>query len=97
MNALRGQADGVYNIGSGIGTTTFELAELIVWISGRGAPPIRRTATDGREDRTSVVLDIALASSELGFSPRHALSDGVAEEIGWFRGEAPIQARVLVA
>jgi UDP-glucose 4-epimerase len=97
MSALRREADGVYNIGSGIGTTTFELAELIFWISGRGARPVRRATLDGHQDRTSVVLDIALATSELGFSPRHSLADGIAEEIGWFKGETPTGPRALVA
>jgi nucleoside-diphosphate-sugar epimerase len=91
MNALCRRADGVYNIGSGIGTTTFELAQLIVWISGGSAAPIRRAATGADQDRTSVVLDIARAASELGFSARRALSDGLAEEVGWFKGTAPTE------
>jgi nucleoside-diphosphate-sugar epimerase len=98
MNALRHQVDGIYNIGTGLGTTTFELAQLIVWISGGKAAPVSRAALDRRQDRTNVVLDITLATSELGFSPRHSLSDGIAGEIGWVRGETPAEPdRVLVA
>jgi UDP-glucose 4-epimerase len=89
MSALRRRADGVYNIGSGIGTTTLELVQLIVWISGGSAAPVRGLPTGRQPDRTSVVLDIAHAASELGYSPRHALSDGIAEEVGWFKGAAP--------
>src|SRR2546426_3161812 len=91
MNALRREADGVYNIGTGIGTTTLELAHLVVWISGGKAAPVRR-ATSGRDHgRTSLVLDTALASSALGFVARHSLPEGLAAEIGWVKGEAPLE------
>jgi len=85
MNAVRHGADGVYNIGTGIGTTTLELAQLVVWISGGTAAPVRRAAPEHRRDRTSVVLDVAHASSDLGFAPRHSLAEGLATEIGWFK------------
>jgi nucleoside-diphosphate-sugar epimerase len=88
MNAIRREADGVYNIGTGIGTTTIELAQLVVWISGGSAAPVRRVAPESGHDRTSVVLDIALAASELGFVPRRSLPDGLAAEIGWFKTDA---------
>ena len=91
MKAIRRGADGVYNIGTGIGTTTLELAQLVVWISGGRAAPVRRAARDHRYDRTSVVLDIALAGSELGFAPRRLLPEGLAAEIGWFKSDAPIE------
>jgi UDP-glucose 4-epimerase len=85
MSALRREADGIYNIGSGVGTTTLELAQLVMWISG-GRSPLIRGASLGRDtDRTSVVLDTERARSELDFAPRRPLAEGLAEEIGWFR------------
>jgi UDP-glucose 4-epimerase len=85
MNAIRRGADGVYNIGTGIGTTTIELAQLVVWIGGGTAAPVRCAAPERGSDRTSVVLDIALAGSDLGFAPRRSLTEGLAAEIGWFK------------
>lgn len=98
MNALRRRADGVYNIGTGIGTTTLELAQLVVWISGGKAAPVRNTAADRDQGRTSLVLDTELARSELGFAPTRSLSQGLAEEIGWFKAEGATQPeRALLA
>ena len=97
MNALRRHADGVYNIGTGTGTTTLELAQLVVWISGGRAAPLRR-AVDRESGRTSLVLDTELARSELGLAPGRSLPDGLAEEIGWFKAVAPAEPdRVLMA
>jgi UDP-glucose 4-epimerase len=97
MNALRREADGVYNIGSGIGTTTIELAELVIWISGGKAHPVRGATVDRDADRASVVLDTELARSEIGFVARRSLPEGLAEEIGWFKAAATTEPRPLVA
>jgi nucleoside-diphosphate-sugar epimerase len=84
MSALRRRTDGIYNVGTGIGTTALEIANLVVWLTDcREAP--RRRGADGAMNRTSVVLDTTRARSDLGFEPRHALPDGLKEEIGWFR------------
>ena len=85
--ALRRRADGVYNVGTGIGTTTIELASLVVWLTGAKTAPARSSARESANDRTSLVLDTERARSDLGFTPRHSLPEGLTEEIGWFKAQ----------
>jgi len=84
ISALRRRADGVYNVGTGIGTTTLELANLIVWLTDCSEAPTQN-GRDGHINRTSLVLDTSRARSDLGFEPRHPLPEGLKEEVGWFR------------
>jgi len=87
MSALRRHADGVYNVGTGIGTTTIELANLVVWLTGGPTAAVRRVDPDNESGRASLVLDTSRMRSELGCEPRHALPDGLKDEIGWFRAQ----------
>ena len=84
LSALRRRADGTYNVGTGVGTTTAELANLVVWLTGCSETPIRGAGADHRT-RGSVVLDTSRAQMDLAFQARHALADGLNEEVGWFR------------
>ena len=84
MSALTRRADGVYNVGTGIGTTMIELASLVVWLTGCSAAPVKRAA-DGASTRGSLVLDTSRAHSDLAFEPRHVLAEGLKEEIGWLK------------
>jgi len=84
MSALVRRADGVYNVGTGIGTTMIELASLIVWLTGGKATPVKRPAF-GNPARASLILDTSRARSDLAFGPRHALADGLKEEVGWLK------------
>ena len=84
VSALRRRADGIYNVGTGVGTTMVELAELVVWLTGCSERPTRRTRED-RPTHSSVVLDTSRAHLDLAFDARHALPDGLKEEIGWFK------------
>ena len=84
LSALRRRADGTYNVGTGVGTTTAELANLVVWLTGCSETPIRGAGGD-HPTRGSVVLDTSRAQMDLAFQARHALADGLKEEVGWFR------------
>jgi UDP-glucose 4-epimerase len=84
ISALRRRADGIYNVGTGIGTTLAELASLVVWLTGCPEAPIRRASPE-HAVRGSVVLDASRARQALGFEARHALADGLKEEVGWIR------------
>ena len=84
VSALRLRADGIYNVGTGIGTTMAELANLVWWLTGCSGAPIRG-AREWYLPRRSVVLDTSRAHSDLAFRARHALPDGLKEEIGWFK------------
>jgi UDP-glucose 4-epimerase len=85
MSALRARADGIYNVGTGIGTTTLELANLLVWVTGGCAPASRRAGAAGDRGPGSMVLDTSRARSELSLEPRYLLAEGLKEEVGWFR------------
>jgi len=84
LSALRRRADGTYNVGTGVGTTTAELANLVVWLTGCSETAIRGAGAD-HPTRGSVVLDTSRAHLDLAFQARHALADGLKEEVGWFR------------
>lgn len=84
MAALWRSADGVYNIGTGIGTTRVELANLIVWLTDCPEAPVR-SGGDGVITRMSLVLDTSRARSDLSFEPQRTLPEGLKEEVGWFK------------
>jgi nucleoside-diphosphate-sugar epimerase len=88
VSALRQRANGIYNIGSGIGTTSFELAQLVVWLTGSRSASVRRAGQARDFARTSLVLDTERARSELGFTAHRSLPQGLTEEIGWIKAEA---------
>src|SRR6266513_1962860 len=87
MSALRRRADVIYNVATGIGTTTIELANLIVGLAGGLAAPVRRVGPETETSRARLILDTNRMSSELECAPRHALPDGLRDEIGWFRAQ----------
>jgi UDP-glucose 4-epimerase len=84
VSALRRRANGVYNVGTGVGTTMAELADLVVWLTGCSATPIGRPRED-HPSHSSVVLDTSRARLDLAFEARHALPYGLREEVGWFK------------
>jgi UDP-glucose 4-epimerase len=67
---------GVYNIGSGRETTLEALAHAI-WTTRQGSAPIRIEL--GAESGRRFVLDIARASTELGWKPSFDLASGLAD------------------
>jgi UDP-glucose 4-epimerase len=74
---------GVFNIGSGEGHSLLDVISLIEQVLRR---PIRVDFLPARNfDIPKNVLDIALAKSELKWSPRVKLGDGIADTIHWFQ------------
>ena len=86
LAALRTRADGTYNVGTGIGTTTIELGRLVASLANTGHAPVCRTWSQ-RERRTRLVCDTFLASTHLGVTARRALPEGIAQEIGWLKAQ----------
>lgn len=85
LRALQGEAVGVYNVGSGEGTSVAEIVaatRTVVERSGRKIdPPIYKP---GRSyDVPRVVLDISRARRELGWQPSISLADGLVETWDW--------------
>ncbi len=88
--AARTRKPGTYNIGTGIGTTTYQLYSEILRVmrlSGVDLPapfeqPKRAEAREG--DIKVSTLDIAKARAELGFRPAFRLGEGIAETVAWY-------------
>jgi UDP-glucose 4-epimerase len=84
--ALRARAAGTYNIGTGVGTTTLEVCRLVLRLAGADVAPVFRP-TELSHKPVRVVCATDLAASDLGFTARRELREGIGEEIGWFRSE----------
>jgi UDP-glucose 4-epimerase len=87
LAALRHRAEGVYNIGTGVGTTTLDLARLVSEHAHTKAIPVCRTWKRPDHDRARIVCDTELAAAQLGFAARRVLVDGITEEIGWLKAQ----------
>ena len=81
MLAAAGHAGGVYNVGTGVETSVLELYDAIQRVSGREREPEFAGARMGELQRS--VLDVSLASRELGWRPEHSLDDGLSKTWAW--------------
>jgi UDP-glucose 4-epimerase len=97
LAALRHRAEGVYNIGTGIGTTTLDVARLISEHGHAKATPVCRTWVRSDHARTRIVCDTELAGTHLGFTARRVLVDGITEEIGWLKAQIASAPEVMLA
>lgn len=85
-NVLAMESDirhGVFNIGSGKGTSVNEVAGMLIERLSPGVRPVYAPPQPG-EPRDSVA-DITEAGKKLGFKPRFTLRDKIDEVIGWCR------------
>ena len=82
--ALRGEAGEVYNLASGVETSIKDLAELVNALTGNRTPialqPARSWDRSGKR-----YGDPTKAHSELGFSAKVALREGLMRTIDWTR------------
>ena len=81
--AAENKTEGVFNIGSGKGTTINQLANLILKLTGKNLKPIYQDARLG--DPRHTLADISKAKA-FGYKPRYDLKVGLAETIRWFNG-----------
>jgi UDP-glucose 4-epimerase len=86
--ALRRRGSGVFNIGSGVSTSTLDLARVVVRLTGANVEPVFCPRIAPPTEPVRVVCATDLARSELNFSASRSLADGITEEIGWFRSES---------
>lgn len=83
--ALDRQAAGVFNVATGRETTILDLARRLCALAGVDPAGIsHREAIPGEQRRS--VLDAGRARAALGWTPRTALADGLAETWNWFQG-----------
>lgn len=78
--AYRGNKN-VFNIGSGLGVNLNQLLSSIEHVLGN---PIKRRYLDGRPfDVMTNVLDTTLASTELGWTPKVPMVEGITRTVAW--------------
>jgi dTDP-glucose 4,6-dehydratase len=79
----RGAGGEVYNVGGGHEETNIEITRRILELSGRDDTLVRHVADLPGHDRR-YALDTAKARA-LGWEPRRAFGDGLAETVAWYR------------
>lgn len=78
-------APGIYNVGTGIGTTLSDAAQLIQDALGTDVQP-SWTVSEGRgNDAAYQPADMARARTMLGWESKIALRDGIADTVAWFK------------
>ena len=97
MLALRRRASGVFNIGSGIGTSTLDLARTVVRLAGSDVEPVFLRRIEPRTAPVRVVCSTDLARNTFNFAASRSLADGITEEIGWFRSESGFTLKAMVS
>lgn len=71
----------VYNVGTGRGHTTREIAERIIRLAGKRVKPIHKLA---QHTSSQLICDISRARSVLGYEPKVTLDEGLYDEIRYF-------------
>ncbi len=79
--AASGHDGGVFNVGSGVGTTVLALHEACAAAAGKNVEPEFEPARLGDLRHSS--LDVSAAERELGFRARTTLADGLARTWAW--------------
>lgn len=77
-------APGIYNIGTGVQTTTNEVHRLIAEALGGTPPPRHSPARTGEVQ--AIALDMTKARSHLGWAPTVDVERGTKSTIHWLRG-----------
>jgi dTDP-glucose 4,6-dehydratase len=79
-----GRAGEVYNIGAENERTNREITALILRLTGKPETLVRRVTDRPGHDRR-YAIDPGKIRRELGFTPRVAFADGLAETVAWYR------------
>lgn len=84
--AVEGEAEGVFNVGTGVETSTLQIFRLLQAASGyRGEP---RYGPPRPGDVHRICLDAGRAERVLGWRPRVELEEGIARTVEYFRTRA---------
>ena len=83
--ALEVENSGVYNIGSGAGTSVNQLFSTMRTITAYSREPVYGPAKLGETRR--IFLEASKARQELGWQPRVTLMDGLQNTVDYFKAE----------
>ena len=83
IQAMEGDARGVFNIAGGRRISLNELAARLSGIAGMHARPLYGPVRPG--DVRDSLADISRARDAFGFSPRSTVDEGLRETVAWFR------------
>jgi len=79
MHAIQSAQLGIFNVGSGIGTSVMSLASGVLKHAGEATRQVMSSATSIELSNSYNVLDISRTSAELGWSPKITLQHELAE------------------
>ncbi len=74
---------GPFNVGTGIGTSTNRIFEVVAENCGHAEPANRGPARPGDINRIS--LDASKAKVDIGWAPQFSLEDGLKSTVDWFK------------
>lgn len=80
-NLKRGGGGGIYNLGTGQGTTVREVVEMVKKVTGKDFPVNELPGRPG--DPVAIYADNTRAHRELGWQPRYSLEDMVRTAYEW--------------
>lgn len=91
--ALEEGSGGVYNVGSGSGTSVNRIFEILADLTGFRGERLHRPAKQGEVSR--IYLDAGRAARDLGWRPSMSLAEGLRSTIDYFRREVVPLSRIL--
>ena len=83
LAGARSEAQGTYNIGTGVETSVLELGRLLAGVCDREFDPEMAPPRPGEVQR--IAIDSALAAGELGWRPRTTLEEGLRQTAASYR------------
>ena len=88
--ATADQSDGrAYNVGSGVGTSLIDVANMVIAVAGRGRiEHVPWPALAAQIETGDFVADISRGQRELGWAPKRGLRAGLEDTVAHYRGLA---------
>ena len=88
VDALTADADGVFQLGTGVGTSLNTLIDLMRDIVGTSRPIAVRHEPERAGEIKFTYCDISKARRELGYDPETRLGEGLTRTWAWFQAMA---------
>lgn len=89
LSALEGNVNGIYNIGTGVGTSINEIHELLAWETGYRGATVHGPAQVGETRR--IYLASQKAATDFPWRAQHSLKDGLRKTVEYFVAHKSIE------